>query len=154
MRVISRAMCIWMTTAMLLMQTLCPVNLSGCCCRQTSSGDTHLQQQSCCSQVTQPERVLATGPKNCCTQKTRLVDASGCESCSARCCCGRNNSQPALPVQSHEARETMLQHPFLTPNAAESVAFVQVQAFQASEFPPRALLSQKAAQVLFCVSLI
>jgi len=154
MRVISRAMCLWMTTAMLLIQTLCPANLSGCCCSQTNSGGSPLQQQSCCCQLTQFARVLETGQKSCCAQKTRHVDASGCECGSARCCCGRSSSLPALPVQSNQGQETMLLLQLLTQDVAGCFSHPQIQAFHASEFPPRSLLSQKAAQVLFCVSLI
>ncbi|WP_339726919.1 hypothetical protein [uncultured Gimesia sp.] len=157
---IGRAMLIWMTTAMLFVQTLCPAALFGCCC-QKSMPEEKLQTNCC--RLSQTSAVSVVKHKSCCAQVATSTAANEkqpaclgkCGQSDSDCHCSRINSIPALPdTTSGPLQEQQLLFQVLAHPMAVSVTQTDFSEDSLSESHSPAAQTFKSAQILLCVSLL
>ncbi|QDV52304.1 hypothetical protein [Gimesia fumaroli] len=156
---IGRAMLIWMTAAMLFMQTLCPVTLFGCCCQKFNAEEN---SQTHCCRLSQISPVSVVKQTSCCAQVTTSTTANEkqpvcrgkCRQSDSDCHCGRTNNTPALPdtnsgpLQEQQLLFEILAHPLAAPvtQTDHSEGSVCVSHSPTQPF--------KSVQILLCVSLL
>ncbi|QDT44149.1 hypothetical protein Pan241w_42550 [Gimesia alba] len=157
---IGRAMLIWMTAAMLFLQTLCPMTLFGCCC-QKFKPEEHSQTR--CYRLTQTRPVSVVKQSSCCAHLATSTTANDkqpacrgkCGRSDSDCHCSRTNNTPALPdtnsgpLQEQQLLFEILAHPLAAPvtqpdHSEGSICLSHCPVAQYS----------KPAQILLCVSLI
>lgn len=156
---IGRAMLIWMTTAMLFTQTLCPATLFGCCCQKLNSEGN--SQPRCC-RLSQTNPVSVVKNKSCCTQVSTAAAANEtqpaclgkCGQSDSDCHCSRTNNPPALPdttsgpLQEQQLLFEILAHPLAVPVIQPEFSEGSVCVSHSPTQP------FKSVQILLCVSLL
>lgn len=157
---IGRAMLIWMTAAMLFMQTLCPVTLFGCCCQKfkpEGNSQTH------CCRLSQTSPVSVVKQTSCCAQVTTSTTAKEkqpvcrgkCGQSHSECHCSRINNTPALPdTTSGQLQEQQWLFEILASLTTVPVTQPDLSECSLCESRCPAVPNSQSVQILFCVSLI
>lgn len=157
---IGRAILIWMTTAMLFVQTLCPATLFGCCCQKLNSEGN--SQPRCC-RLSQTIPVSVVKHKSCCAHVATSTAANAtqpaclvkCGQSDSDCHCSRTHSIPALPdttsgpLQEQQLLFKILAHPMAV---LETQSDLSEGSISDSHSP--AAQPFKSVQILLCVSLL
>ncbi len=173
MKSVCRILVIWLTTAMLFVQTIGPANLFGCCCSNGTSDESRLQNKTNCCNLKRPSKALASDQNGCClkritktatTEKQNLKPVSD-ESLAAclqnnqyndsNCHCVKNSFFPAIPTESTLTQRAQLASLFLALAGDSSPLNLEDHCPPLSCEDSSYLMSfQKFSQIRLCVTLI
>lgn len=175
MQVICRVFLIRLTTAMLFVQAICPINVFGCECSKPNREESHvgIQKSACCSSDHASKSESAESGC-CCSSRSKQVASTKksakktanlirqiqapqcCHENAANllpCCCA-NSFAPAIPAGSKQLNETVLNHAFLSHPDFCSLSIQKNRPACLNACAPPATTPQNFAQILLCVSLV
>lgn len=172
MRSVCRFLVIWLTTAMLFVQTIGPANLFGCCCSNVTSDESRLQNKTNYCNLKRHSKALASDQNGCCLKritKTTTTEKQNLKPVSderltpclhnnqynnSSCHCVKNNFYPAIPTESTLTQRMQLASVFLALASDSSPSNLEDQYPLSCEDSSCLMSFQKFAQIRLCVTLI